>query len=272
MRSLLHAKGYRYRLHGVSRGSKLPGNPDLVFAGRRKVIFINGCFWHFHDCRVGQHASKANAEFWETKRTKTRNRDADQRRQLEGAGWEVLTVWECELKDLTAPRNSWSGSSPPVERGAAAASALFGRQPVTDAADGLEPAGVLSGITEFLAKVTHVHLDGPLVSLADVTSDVVGFVPQTAHQIRLGADHAVRLQQRMQQVEFGSGQAEFVAVHGHGTGLITQIKPVVAVAFRIAAPAKAAPESSASSDVDRGRRIMAATRARSSLGRKGFVR
>ena len=72
VRSLLHAKGYRYRLHGASRGIKLPGNPDLVFAGRRKVIFVNGCFWHFHDCKVGQHAPKANAEFWETKRTRTR--------------------------------------------------------------------------------------------------------------------------------------------------------------------------------------------------------
>ena len=83
VRRLLHAKGYRYRLHGTASGGKLPGNPDLVFAGRHKVIFVNGCFWHFHDCRVGQHAPKANAEFWETKRTRTRNRDADQRRQLE---------------------------------------------------------------------------------------------------------------------------------------------------------------------------------------------
>ena len=83
VRRLLHAKGYRYRLHGTAGGGKLPGNPDLVFAGRRKVIFVNGCFWHFHDCRVGQHAPQANAEFWETKRTRTRNRDAAQRLQLE---------------------------------------------------------------------------------------------------------------------------------------------------------------------------------------------
>jgi DNA mismatch endonuclease (patch repair protein) len=102
VRRLLHSKGYRYRLHGASRGIKLPGNPDLVFAGRRKVIFVNGCFWHFHDCRVGQHSPKANAEFWETKRTRTRDRDASQRRQLENDGWEVLTVWECQLRDLSA--------------------------------------------------------------------------------------------------------------------------------------------------------------------------
>ncbi|MGK3649800.1 very short patch repair endonuclease [Pseudarthrobacter enclensis] len=99
VRRLLHAKGYRYRLHGAAGAGKLPGNPDLVFAGKRKVIFVNGCFWHFHDCRVGQHAPKNNADFWEAKRTRTRERDAGQRRQLEAAGWDVLTVWECELKD-----------------------------------------------------------------------------------------------------------------------------------------------------------------------------
>ena len=102
VRRLLHAKGYRYRLHGSAGQSRLPGRPDLVFAGRRKVIFINGCFWHFHDCRVGRHAPKANAAFWAAKRTRTKNRDADQRQQLMAAGWGVLTVWECELKDGSA--------------------------------------------------------------------------------------------------------------------------------------------------------------------------
>ena len=102
VRRLLHAKGYRYRLHGKSGSVLLPGNPDLVFAGRRKVIFVNGCFWHFHDCRAGQHAPKANAAFWEAKRTRTRDRDDQQRRQLEASGWEVLTVWECELNNIAA--------------------------------------------------------------------------------------------------------------------------------------------------------------------------
>jgi DNA mismatch endonuclease (patch repair protein) len=102
VRRLLHAKGYRYRLHGKSGSGRLPGNPDLVFAGRRKVIFVNGCFWHFHDCRAGQHAPKANSAFWEAKRSRTRERDDQQRRELEASGWEVLTVWECELKDGSA--------------------------------------------------------------------------------------------------------------------------------------------------------------------------
>ncbi|MFK0004185.1 very short patch repair endonuclease [Paenarthrobacter sp. NPDC090520] len=99
VRSLLHSKGYRYRLHGQAGAGKLPGRPDLVFAGRRKVIFVNGCFWHFHDCKVGLHAPAANAEFWEAKRTRTRERDSQQRAQLHAAGWAVLTVWECELKN-----------------------------------------------------------------------------------------------------------------------------------------------------------------------------
>ena len=102
VRRLLHARGYRYRLHGRAGSIRLPGSPDLVFAGRRKVIFVNGCFWHFHDCRVGQHAPKANADFWAAKRTRTRERDARQCRQLEDAGWEVLTVWECGLREPSA--------------------------------------------------------------------------------------------------------------------------------------------------------------------------
>ncbi|GGV33183.1 very short patch repair endonuclease [Paenarthrobacter nicotinovorans] len=105
VRRLLHAKGYRYRLHGQSGGSKLPGRPDLVFAGRRKVIFVNGCFWHFHDCKAGLHAPAANADFWAAKRSRTRERDARQREQLGASGWQVLTVWECELKDLPVLEN-----------------------------------------------------------------------------------------------------------------------------------------------------------------------
>lgn len=101
VRRLLHAKGYRYRLHGMASGGKLPGRPDLVFASRRKVIFVNGCFWHFHECRVGLHSPQANAEFWEAKRTRTKKRDSEQRLELINAGWEVLTIWECELKDLS---------------------------------------------------------------------------------------------------------------------------------------------------------------------------
>ena len=105
VRRILHAKGYRYRLHGRAAGGKLPGSPDLVFAGRRKVIFVNGCFWHFHDCKAGQHAPSGNADFWAAKRNRTRERDAGQRELLRASGWEVLTVWECELRDRSALEN-----------------------------------------------------------------------------------------------------------------------------------------------------------------------
>jgi len=108
VRRLIHAAGYRYRLHGRAAGATLPGKPDLVFAGRRKVIFVNGCFWYSHTCKTGQTAPKTNAAFWEAKRTRTRQRDAAQAAALAELGWDVLVVWECELKDIsragTAPR------------------------------------------------------------------------------------------------------------------------------------------------------------------------
>lgn len=99
VRRLLHAAGYRFRLHGAARGTRLPGKPDLVFAGRRKVIFVNGCFWHAHSCRAGQHAPATNSEFWAEKRRRTTVRDAAALQALAATGWEALTVWECELKD-----------------------------------------------------------------------------------------------------------------------------------------------------------------------------
>ncbi|MCC3270665.1 very short patch repair endonuclease [Arthrobacter gengyunqii] len=101
VRRLLHAAGYRFRLHGAAGGKLLPGKPDLVFAARRKVIFVNGCFWHLHSCRAGQHAPQNNSEFWAEKRRRTALRDAAAVEALAAAGWESLTVWECELRDLS---------------------------------------------------------------------------------------------------------------------------------------------------------------------------
>lgn len=102
VRRLLHAAGYRFRLHGAAGGRLLPGKPDLVFAARRKVIFVNGCFWHLHSCPAGQHAPQNNSEFWEQKRSRTAQRDAAAIQSLAAAGWESLTVWECELKDRSS--------------------------------------------------------------------------------------------------------------------------------------------------------------------------
>ena len=95
VRRLLHANGYRYRLHS----NKLPGCPDLVFPGRKKVLFIHGCWWHGHDCQRGSRVPKTNVVYWTKKVIRNRNRDADSRKQLEAQGWKVLAIWECELND-----------------------------------------------------------------------------------------------------------------------------------------------------------------------------
>lgn len=95
VRSMLHKLGYRYRLHL----SKLPGKPDLVFPGRKKVIFVNGCYWHRHTCRRGRSVPDSNREVWLSKFKANRARDRAVRRQLKSMGWSVLTVWQCELKD-----------------------------------------------------------------------------------------------------------------------------------------------------------------------------
>lgn len=98
VRRLLHAMGYRYRLHG----GKLPGKPDLVFAGRKKVVFIHGCFWHGHDCKRGARIPSTRQDYWLSKVSRNKERDARNVSSLEQAGWRVLTVWECELKDRVA--------------------------------------------------------------------------------------------------------------------------------------------------------------------------
>jgi len=95
VRSVVHAAGYRYRLHRRD----LPGCPDLVFAGRRKVIFVHGCFWHGHDCPRGARVPKSNTAYWTTKVARNRERDARAARRLRAHGWGVLTLWECKLRN-----------------------------------------------------------------------------------------------------------------------------------------------------------------------------
>jgi len=92
VRRLVHGMGYRYRLHAKD----LPGKPDLVFPQRRKVILVNGCFWHGHSCQRGARQPKANAEYWRAKVQKNRVRDQKNEKALREAGWDVLTIWECQ--------------------------------------------------------------------------------------------------------------------------------------------------------------------------------
>ncbi len=95
VRRLTHALGYRYRLHQKD----LPGKPDLVFASKKKVIFVNGCFWHGHPCKRGNRIPKTNREYWLKKIRGNVERDAANLKQLRLLGWSVLTVWECETRD-----------------------------------------------------------------------------------------------------------------------------------------------------------------------------
>lgn len=98
VRRLLHSVGYRYRLHG----QKLPGRPDIVFPGRKKAVFIHGCFWHFHQgCKIA-HLPKTRTPYWKDKLEGNRARDARNIARLQAMGWEALVVWECELGDLNA--------------------------------------------------------------------------------------------------------------------------------------------------------------------------
>jgi DNA mismatch endonuclease (patch repair protein) len=93
VRKLLHAMGYRFRLYG----SEIPGRPDIVFRPRRKVIFVNGCFWHQHrGCRLAR-LPKSNLEYWIPKLEGNRRRDTMVRRQLVRASWSHLTIWECQV-------------------------------------------------------------------------------------------------------------------------------------------------------------------------------
>lgn len=95
VRSMLHALGYRFRLHRKD----LPGKPDIVFIGRKKAIFVHGCFWHGHGCKIGR-APKSNLAFWLPKIERNRSRDREKCSELEHIGWRVEEVWQCELKDL----------------------------------------------------------------------------------------------------------------------------------------------------------------------------
>ncbi len=103
IRRLLHSMGYRYRLHRRD----LPGTPDIVFPGRRKVVFVHGCFWHRHDdpgCRLAR-LPKGRLDFWLPKLEGNRQRDERNRNMLIADGWGVLEIWECELSDMAGVRS-----------------------------------------------------------------------------------------------------------------------------------------------------------------------
>lgn len=96
IRSLLHRMGYRFRLHRKD----LPGKPDIVLPRYRIVIFVHGCFWHRHSgCRYA-YTPKSRINFWKEKFSRNIERDHEAKDKLEILNWKVLTVWECETRDM----------------------------------------------------------------------------------------------------------------------------------------------------------------------------
>lgn len=93
VRRLLHGAGFRYALHRRD----LPGVPDLVFPSRRKIIFVQGCFWHRHDDCIDGRIPKSRMKYWKSKLLRNAERDRRNIRALRRDGWSVATVWECEI-------------------------------------------------------------------------------------------------------------------------------------------------------------------------------
>lgn len=80
----------------------LPGAPDIAFIGRKKAIFVHGCFWHGHDCKRGARMPKTNDAYWREKIARNRARDEKQLARYAEMGWRALTIWECETRDQAA--------------------------------------------------------------------------------------------------------------------------------------------------------------------------
>lgn len=100
IRKYLWNLGYRYRLHQKS----LPGTPDIVFPSKRKAVFINGCFWHGHECRK-RGIPKTRKAFWRQKVERNQARDAINIGNLTEMGWRTFVLWECEIKKEPALEN-----------------------------------------------------------------------------------------------------------------------------------------------------------------------
>lgn len=91
VRRYLHSNGYRYRVH-----SNLPGKPDMVFTKQKVIVFIHGCFWHQHGCSMS-YTPKTNQKFWKNKLDANVKRDQAVSKRLESDGWQIVTLWECEI-------------------------------------------------------------------------------------------------------------------------------------------------------------------------------
>ena len=93
VRKVVHAAGFRYRLHKKT----LPGSPDLVFARLSIAVFVNGCFWHGHNCKDGARPA-SNTEYWDNKINRNIARDKRNIAALRRRGWRVVVIWTCKLE------------------------------------------------------------------------------------------------------------------------------------------------------------------------------
>lgn len=93
VRKIIHSAGFRYRLHAKG----VPGRPDIALSPRAKLIFVNGCFWHGHDCR-GTRLPKSNRKFWRDKIKRNKARDVRNLTECCQLGWSCLVIWECALR------------------------------------------------------------------------------------------------------------------------------------------------------------------------------
>lgn len=100
VRKLLHALGYRFRLHRKD----LPGSPDIILPKHRTAIFVHGCFWHQHGGCSLARKPKTRLEYWLPKLERNAARDHEVSDQLRSLGWRPVTVWECETKSADALR------------------------------------------------------------------------------------------------------------------------------------------------------------------------
>lgn len=96
VRRLTHRMGYRYRLHV----KELPGTPDIVFSKRRKIIFVHGCMWHGHEGCPNNRRPHSRQDYWIPKLDGNKKRDAVNVAKLNEQGWDVLVIWECEVKNV----------------------------------------------------------------------------------------------------------------------------------------------------------------------------
>ena len=97
VRRLVHALGFRFRLHRRD----LPGKPDLVLPRHKKIVFVHGCFWHSHgdpNCVDGRRQPKSNLDYWRPKLARNKERDFTNILALQELGWDTAIVWECELR------------------------------------------------------------------------------------------------------------------------------------------------------------------------------